>query len=98
MVKKLFDLPGNTKQSLSLYISLRKSLQFMTPNQRATEFAVYCIENTAARLGCLGYDVFRELQRTGSIESFLFASYSTLHTQGKDYIVNEVLEEIQGMS
>lgn len=66
----------------------------MTPEQRMTEFAVYCIENTAARLGCPGYDVFLELQRTGGIEGFLYPSYSALHTQGKDYIVDEVLEYI----
>lgn len=66
----------------------------MTFNQRATEFAVYCIENTAARLGCPGQDVFLELQRTNGIEGFLYASYPTLHTQGKDYIVDEVLEYI----
>lgn len=66
----------------------------MTLNQRATEFAVYCIENTAARLGCSGRDVFLELQRTGGIADFLYPSYPALHTQGKDYIVDEVLEYI----
>lgn len=66
----------------------------MTLNLRATEFAVYCIENTAARLGCPGYDIFLELQRTDGIEGFLYPSYTALHTQGKDYIVDEVLEYI----
>lgn len=66
----------------------------MTLNQRATEFAVYCIENTAARLGCSGHDVFLELQRTGGIADFLYPSYPALHTQGKDYIMDEVLEYI----
>lgn len=66
----------------------------MTLDQRATEFAVYCIENTAVRLGCSGYDVFLELQRTGGIGGFLYPSYPALHTQGKDYIVDEVLEYI----
>lgn len=66
----------------------------MTQNQRVTEFAVFCIENTAARLGCPGYDVFLELQRTGGIENFLYPSYPALHTQSKDYIVDEVLQYI----
>lgn len=66
----------------------------MTQNQRATEFAVYCIENTAARLGCSGRDVFLELQRTDGIGGFLFSSYPALHTQGKEYIVDEVLQYI----
>lgn len=66
----------------------------MTQNQRATEFAVYCIENTAARLRCSGHDVFLELQRTDGIGGFLFPSYLALHTQGKEYIVDEVLQYI----
>lgn len=66
----------------------------MTLDERATEFAVFCIENTAARLGCSGHDVFLELQRTDGIKSFLYASYPALHTQGKDYIIDEVLEYI----
>lgn len=66
----------------------------MTLSQRATEFAVFCIENTAARLGCSGHDVFLELQRTDGIEGFLYPSYPALHTQGKDYIVDEVLQYI----
>lgn len=69
----------------------------MTLDQRATEFAVYCIENTAARLDCSGHDIFLELQHTDGIGSFLYASYPTLHTQGKDYIVDEVMQELQKM-
>lgn len=67
----------------------------MTKEQRATEFAVFGIENTAKRLGCSGYEVFQELQRTGGIEHFLFPSYPVLHTQSKEYIVDEILEYIQ---
>lgn len=67
----------------------------MTQNQRATEFAVFCIENTAARLNRTGYDVFCELQRTDGIEKFLFPSYPALHTQSKEYIVDEVLQYIR---
>lgn len=63
-------------------------------DSRRTEFAVFCIENTAERLGVSGRDVVEELSRTGGIESFLYASYEALHTQGKDYVVDEVLAYI----
>ncbi len=66
----------------------------MNQEQRATEFAVFCIENTATRLQCTGFEVFQELQRTDGIKKFLFPSYSVLHTQSKEYIVDEVLEYI----
>lgn len=66
----------------------------MNQEQRATEFAVFCIENTAARLHCTGFEVFQALQQTDGIRNFLFPSYPALHTQGKEYIVDEVLEYI----
>lgn len=56
----------------------------MTQEQRATEFVVFGIENTAKRLGCSGYEIFRELQKTDGIEKFLYPSYAMLHTQGKE--------------
>ena len=66
----------------------------MNQEQPATEFAVFCIENTATRLQCTGFEVFQELQRTDGIKRFLFPSYPILHTQSKEYIVDEVLEYI----
>ncbi|MDO4163323.1 MAG: DUF3791 domain-containing protein [Bacteroides sp.] len=66
----------------------------MNQEQRATEFAVFCIENTATKLQCPGIEVFRELKRTNGIQEFLYPSYPTLHTQSKEYIVDEVLEYI----
>ncbi len=66
----------------------------MTQQQRSTEFVVFCIENTAARIGCSGLDVFKELQRTDGINGFLYPSYPVLHTQSKAYIVDEVLQYI----
>lgn len=63
----------------------------MTQEQRATEFVVFGIENTAKRMGCSGQVVFQELQKTNGIEQFLYPSYAMLHTQGKEYIVDEVI-------
>ena len=62
---------------------------------RATEFAVFCIENTAKRLGVSGAKLYQELQRIGAISSFVYPSYPTLHTQGKEYIVDEMIEYIR---
>lgn len=67
----------------------------MNQEQRATEFVVFCIENTAARLKRTGQEVYKELKRTNGIEYFLYPSYVALHTQGKEYIVDEVLEYIR---
>lgn len=62
-----------------------------TDMPRATEFAVFCIENTAERLGRTGDDVYRALAKAGGIDGFLYPSYPALHTQGKEYIVDETI-------
>ena len=66
----------------------------MSKDQKSTEFAVFCIENTAKRLGINPRDLLLELKRTDGIVQFLYPSYPSLHTQGKEYIIDEVLEYI----
>ena len=69
-------------------------------NARELEFAVFCIENVAARLGVgaeLVYKAFTE--KSDILYGYIVPVYEPLHTQGKDYIVNELLElmEERGM-
>ena len=86
----------NTCTFLFLFVSLPQNGGIdMSKDQRATEFAVFCLENTAKRIGINPRDVLLELKRTDGIERFLYPSYPTLHTQGKEYIVDEVLEYIR---
>ena len=59
------------------------------------EFVVFCIENTAKRLGTSGTQVYQILSKTDGINAFLFPSYDVLHTQAKEYIVDEVLDYIR---
>ena len=66
----------------------------MSQEQKATEFVIFCIENTASRLGISGTEVYKELKRSNGISAFLYPSYAMLHTQGKDYIVDETLQYI----
>jgi len=66
----------------------------MSQAQKETEFVIFCIENTAMRLGVSGFEVYQELKRLDGISSFLYPSYPALHTQGKDYIVNELMQYI----
>ena len=63
--------------------------------RKATEFVVFCIENTAIKLGISAQQLFYELKRTDGIRSFLYKSYPALHTQSKEYIVDETIEYIR---
>ena len=67
----------------------------MNQAQRETEFVIFCIENTALRLGVSGAEVYRELQQANGISGYLYPSFPTLHTQSKEYIVDETIAYIR---
>ena len=62
---------------------------------KQTEFVVFCIENTAIRTGLSGKDIYNELKRTDGIKSFIYPSYNALHTQSKEYIVDETINYLK---
>ena len=69
------------------------SFENQTMTGRELEFAVYCIENVAAALSKPSGDVYRALSGDGGIlRQYIVPSYDVLHTQGKDYIVNDIME------
>lgn len=71
---------------------LRKPIE----NERELEFAVFCIENVAARLCKPSDEVYRALTGNGDIlNQYIVPCYEPLHTQGKDYIVNDILEVME---
>ena len=62
-------------------------------SKRELEFAVFCIENIAAALGKPSGDVYRALSGDGGIlRQYIVPSYDVLHTQGREYIVNDIRE------
>lgn len=67
----------------------------MSRADKQIEFAVFCIENTAKRLGLSGQAVYRALCETDGINTFIIPSYDILHTQSKEYIVDETLEYLR---
>ena len=67
------------------------SKRIETPEE--LEFAVFCIEGVASRLGMSGSDVYRALAVDSSILSdYIVPFYDVLHTQGRVYVVDEVID------
>lgn len=57
------------------------------------EFAVFCIESLALALHKSPPEVYQLLNRQSSIlTDYIVPSYDVLHTQGREYIVNDILE------
>ena len=62
-------------------------------NNRELEFAVFCIESVAQALGKPANAVYRALSgKDGLLRQYIVPSYDVLHTQGRDYIVNDICE------
>ena len=57
------------------------------------EFAVFCIENIARRLHRSGAELYSLLAESSELlSSYIMANWEILHTQDKDYIVDDILD------
>ena len=60
---------------------------------RAREFAVFCIESIGRRLGVDGTRVYDALaKRSNILNDYIVANYEVLHTQDREYIVDDILD------
>ena len=63
----------------------------MTPEQ--SFFAVFCIEALADELHTTGDKVYLMLtEKSDILDSYILPFYDVLHTQGRGYIVRELVE------
>ena len=57
------------------------------------EYVLFCIEGVAKRLGKDGREVYQIVTEDSDIlNSYIVPSYDVLHTQGKDYIIEDILD------
>ncbi|MDR2554454.1 MAG: DUF3791 domain-containing protein [Fibromonadaceae bacterium] len=61
-------------------------------SRKELEFAVFCIENLAEKLGKTGNEIYNILvEKSDILDSYIIPCYDVLHTQGKSYIVDDIL-------
>jgi hypothetical protein len=61
-------------------------------NADELEFAVFCIENIAKRLGKNAEDVYLLLtEKSDILNSYIIPEYEMLHTQSKEYIIDDLI-------
>ena len=57
------------------------------------EFAVFCIENVAAKLGVNGERIYQAFtEKSDILNGYIVPEYEALHTQSREYIVEELLD------
>lgn len=60
------------------------------------EFAIFCIENIARKTKKTAQEIYSALARKSRIlQDYIAPSYDVLHTQDKNYIVNDILQVAQ---
>lgn len=57
------------------------------------EFAIFCIENVAAALGVNAEQVYEAFaEKSDILNGYIVPEYEILHTQSRDYIVNDLID------
>lgn len=69
-------------------------------NKESMAFVVYMIHACANKWDELPSEVYQKLQSTGCIDDYLVPHYDILHTQGTDYILEDIKEylEVRGVA
>ena len=65
-------------------------------NLNELEFVIFCIENIALKLKVNAEEVYIALTEKRSIlNDYIVPEYETLHTQSKEYIVDDIIEVME---
>jgi hypothetical protein len=62
-------------------------------NADELNFAIFCVESVAEKLSLSGDQVYRLLTKDSKIlDQYILPAYAALHTQSKEYIVDDIIE------
>ena len=64
-------------------------------NEKEMDFVVYCVENLANYISEDSVKVFDLLDEKDLIEGYILKFYDILHTQSKDWIVEDLVEQLE---
>lgn len=62
-------------------------------NNDEMEFCIFCIESISEKLSISGTESYKRLSVYSKLlDEYIVPNYEVLHTQGKEYIVNDILQ------
>jgi len=65
-------------------------------DRKELAFAVFCIEYVAEKLKINGDEAYKLLaEKSDILDNYIIPCFDVLHTQGKEYIVNDLIEVMQ---
>lgn len=59
------------------------------------EFVIFCIENVAQQLDVNAEVVYKGLSESNIISDYIVPCFEALHTQSREYIVDDILEVME---
>lgn len=66
-------------------------------NSNELEFVIFCIENVAAKLGVNAERIYQAFtEKSDILNGYIVPEYEVLHTQSREYIVNDLLDVMRG--
>lgn len=63
--------------------------------ERELSFSIYMIYSLADKWQKPPSAVYKILNATGILDDYIIACYDTLHTQGKEYLVEDITEYVK---
>lgn len=67
-------------------------------NSNELEFVVFCIESVAAKLGVKAERVYQAFaEHSDILNGYIVPEYEVLHTQSREYIVDDLLDVMKEM-
>ena len=82
---------GIIPTSVSILNGQRRSVL----SKEQLEFATYCIGNLSRRLGLTQPQTYRMLADSGVLEGYIVAGYDVLHTFGKEYLLDDLVDVLR---
>lgn len=62
-------------------------------DEKTLEFAIFCVESLSEKLNIDAEKIYKRLRFDSDIlDNYIIACYEPLHSQSKDYIVNDLIE------
>lgn len=65
------------------------------PSEKELEFALFCVDFVAKQLNQSPDIVYEKLKDSGLLQNYIIANFDILHTQGKDYLVDDIIQLMQ---
>lgn len=61
------------------------------PSEKELEFILFCTDYVARELDQSPELIYEKLKQSGLLQDYIVANYEDLHTQGKDYLIKDII-------